>query len=52
MIASKMPQGYNFLLEPNAVAAAVLSKSTWAVVGVTLIIELFTQTHYLKPPWR
>jgi hypothetical protein len=30
------------------VAAAVLSKSTWAVLGVTLMIELFTQTHYLK----
>jgi hypothetical protein len=48
MIASKMPPGYRFLPEPNAVAAAVLSKSTWAVLGVTLMIELFTQTHYLK----
>jgi len=48
MIASKMPPGYNFLPEPNAVAAAVLSKSTWAVLGMTLMIELFTQTHYLK----
>ena len=48
MIASKMPPGYNFLPDPNAVAAAVLSKSTWAVLGVTLMIELFTQTHYLK----
>ena len=48
MIASKMPPGYNFMPEPNAVAAAVLSKSTWAVLGVTLMIELFTQTHYLK----
>lgn len=48
MIASKMPPGYIFLPEPNAVAAAVLSKSTWAVLGMTLMIELFTQTHYLK----
>jgi hypothetical protein len=48
MIASKMPPGYKFLPEPNAVAAAVLSKSTWAVLGMTLMIELFTQTHYLK----
>lgn len=48
MIASAMPPGYQFLPEPNAVAAAVLSKSTWAVLGVTLMIELFTQTHYLK----
>lgn len=48
MIALKMPQGYDFQPEPNAVAAAVLSKSTWAVVGVTLMIELLTQAHYLK----
>jgi hypothetical protein len=48
MIASEMPPGYKFLPEPNAVASAVLSKSTWAVLGMTLMIELFTQTHYLK----
>src|SRR5436309_2766643 len=48
MIASKMPPGYKFSPEPNAVAAAVLSKSTWSVLGMTLMIELFTQTHYLK----
>ena len=28
------------------VASAVLSKSTWAVLGLTLDIELFTQAHY------
>lgn len=48
MIGSKMPPGYNFLPEPNTVSAAVLSKSTWAVLGMTLMIELFTQAHYLK----
>jgi hypothetical protein len=48
MIALKMPPGYDFRPEPNAVAAAVLSKSTWAVVGMTLMIELFTQAHYLR----
>ena len=48
MIALTMPAGYDFQPDPNAVAAAVLSKSTWAVVGVTLMIELFTQAHYLK----
>jgi hypothetical protein len=48
MIAAKMPAGYTFLPEPNQVANAVLSKSTWAVLGVTFMIELFTQTHYLK----
>ena len=34
--------------KPNEVANAVLSKSTWAVLGLTLMIELFTQTHYLR----
>jgi hypothetical protein len=48
MIASKMSPGYRFLADPNDVAGAVLSKSTWAVLGVTLMIELFTQTHYLR----
>jgi hypothetical protein len=48
MIASTMPPGYHFLPQPNDVAGAVLSKSTWSVLGLTLMIELFTQTHYLK----
>ena len=48
MIAAKMPAGYDFLPQPNEVAGAVLSKSTWSVLGLTLMIELFTQTHYLK----
>lgn len=48
MIAAKMPPGYHFVPKPNEVANAVLSKSTWAVLGLTLLIELFTQTHYLK----
>jgi hypothetical protein len=48
MIAAKMPPGYKFLPQPNDVASVVLSKSTWAVLGLTLLIELFTQTHYLK----
>jgi hypothetical protein len=46
--ASAMPEGYRFLLDPNEVARAVLSKSTWAVLGLTLHIELFTQTHYKR----
>lgn len=48
MIAAKMPLGYRFLAQPNEVAKAVLSKSTWSVMGLTLLIELFSQTHYLK----
>jgi tetratricopeptide (TPR) repeat protein len=41
-----MPAGYMFRPQPNDVASAVLSKSTWAVLGLTLDIELFTQAHY------
>jgi hypothetical protein len=46
MIGASMPEGYVFTADPNAVAAAVLSKSTWAVLGLTCHIELFTQAHY------
>lgn len=46
MMAADMPRGYRPAAEPNAVAAAVLGKSTWAVLALTLHIELFTQSHY------
>ena len=46
MIAAGMPAGYTFLPQPNDVATAVLSKSTWAVLALTCHIELFTQAHY------
>ncbi|HKO68292.1 MAG TPA: hypothetical protein VJU53_10860 [Burkholderiaceae bacterium] len=46
MAAAEMPSGYSFQPQPNDVASAVLSKSTWAVLGLTLDIELFTQAHY------
>lgn len=46
MMADGMPEGYRFLPEPNEVAAAVLEKSTWAVMALTYEIELFTQAHY------
>ena len=46
MIAADMPAGYSFLPQPHDVAAAVLSKSTWAVLALTCHIELFTQAHY------
>jgi hypothetical protein len=41
-----MPLGYSFAWDPNEVATAVLSKSSWAVLALTLHIELFTQSHY------
>ncbi len=42
----QMPPGYRFVPEPNEVANAVLGKSTWAVLALTLDIELFTLAHY------
>lgn len=46
MIAAEMPPGYLFAIEPNPLARAVLSKSSWAVMALILHIELFTQLHY------
>jgi len=46
MCAEGMPAGYTFVPEPNAVASAVLAKSTWAVLALTCQIELFVLAHY------
>lgn len=46
LAGAQMPDGYTFLPQPNDVGTAVLSKSTWAVMALTLDIELFTQLHY------
>ena len=46
MIGDVLPAGYHFDIDPNGVAHAVLGKSTWAVLALTLDIELFTQLHY------
>jgi hypothetical protein len=46
MIAEGMPSGYTFLPQPNEVAKAVLSKSSWAVLGLTCHIEIFVIAHY------
>jgi len=61
MMAASMPAGYRFVPEPNAVAGVVLGKSTWSVLALTCLIELFTQAHYrqsiepdagLDPLWK
>ena len=61
LCADGMPAGYTFVPESNAVASAVLSKSTWAVLALTCHIELFVLTHYresidkatnLSPLWK
>lgn len=46
MIGDTLPAGYHFDIDPNIVATAVLGKSTWAVLALTLDIELFSQLHY------
>jgi hypothetical protein len=61
MLSTSMPGGYRFLPQPNEVASVVLGKSTWSVLALTCMIELFTQAHYrssiepdadLSPLWR
>ena len=61
MMAEGMPAGYTFLPHPNEVASIVLGKSTWSVLSLTCLIELFTQAHYrssidpdaaLSPLWK
>ena len=46
LAARVMPGGYSFDADPNEVARAVLSKSTWSVLALTCLIELFTLVHY------
>jgi hypothetical protein len=61
LAAEGMAAGYTFLPQPNDVAAAVLSKSTWAVLALICHIELFVLGHYreaiepdaaLSPLWK
>lgn len=46
MMEEGMPAGYVRTAEPDAVAQAVLSKCDWAVLALTLDIELFSLAHY------
>jgi hypothetical protein len=46
MIGAGMPAGYAFVPRPDDVASVVLGKSTWSVLALTCLIELFTQAHY------
>ena len=46
MMDAVMPPGYRFDIDPDEVARVVLGKSTWAVLVLTLHIELFVQNHY------
>ena len=46
LAAACMPHGYRFAVDANKLAERVLNRSTWAVLGLTCHIELFTQAHY------
>jgi hypothetical protein len=46
LAAQSMPDGYSFTPDPNDLARVVLDKSTWSVLALTCLIELFTQVHY------
>ncbi len=46
LCAEVLPTGYRFLPDPNEVAKAVLSKSTWSVLALTCFIEIFVLSHY------
>ncbi len=46
MAAKGMPEGYRFVPDANDVADAILSKCNWAVLALTLDIEIFSQAHY------
>lgn len=45
-MAEDMPAGYMQTAAPNDVARAVLAKGTWAVMALTLNVELMSQAHY------
>jgi para-aminobenzoate N-oxygenase AurF len=42
-----LPPGYRMTTDPDAAAAAMLRKSSWAVLALTCFVEIFTQAHYL-----
>jgi hypothetical protein len=61
MLDARMPAGYRRTVEPNDVARAVLGRSTWSVLALTSLIELFVKMHYeqsiepqvtISPLWK
>ena len=42
-----LPAGYRMTTDPDSAAAAMMTKSTWAVLALTCFVEIFTQVHYL-----
>ena len=61
MLDAKMPAGYRRTVDSNDVARAVLKRSTWSVLALTSLIELFVKMHYeqsiepqvtISPLWK
>jgi hypothetical protein len=46
LCAEGMPEGYQFLPQPNDVAGVVLGKPTWSVLALICHIEIFVLAHY------
>ena len=46
MMGDIMPDGYRFVPEADDVAKTILKGSDWAVLALTLGLELLTQLHY------
>lgn len=46
LIAAGMPGGYRFVTQASALRSVVLSRSSWAVLGLMFHTELATQAHY------
>jgi hypothetical protein len=46
MLAAEMPAGYTFAHDPDETAKVILAQSTWAVLALTLHIEILSQAHY------
>jgi len=48
MIDDGMPSGYRRVADPNEFARRVLSRSTWAVLALSCLLELLPQAHYTQ----
>jgi hypothetical protein len=46
MMGQDMPSGYVMSADPDAIAHVVLGSGNWAVLALTLYIELFSLAHY------
>jgi hypothetical protein len=42
-----LPPGHRRTTDPDAAAAAMLRKSTWALLALACFVEIFTQAHYV-----